>query len=534
VSTAALASSTTTWLTAAWREKLPHGRSLPAGKFAARHARLRRLLWLHVVAVPLLSVLADGHSLLHDVSHAGPIAAFAVASGIGRNSRLQAVCVAIGLLTASAMVVHAAHGATEAHFHFFVTMSVLAMYEDWLPYGLGVAFVFVHHAILGAVAPVLAFGHDGNPIRLAAIHAAFIMAAGVANVALWRSNERARAVTAAALRRMELQYEVTRVLAAAVTLNDAVPQLLRLIGGRLGFSVGLLWMVDADGHTLRPTRTWVADEALEPVIGEYRDTATLRGGEGVVGRAWELGHAVTSEQLPRDTRRDHRALVASMRQQSAIALPIISGARTAGILAFTREAPQPTDPETTELLDSLSRQLALFMDRVDRAEQAAAFEDAAMTDALTNLPNRRAWDRALHDQLAWAERQGRPFALALIDLDHFKRFNDTRGHQAGDAMLAETADAWRGAVRAQDVLARYGGEEFALAMPGCDLEDAEEIVERLRRRVPQGQTCSIGLARWEPNECARELVARADEALYAAKAAGRDRVALAETRAAAA
>jgi len=174
------------------------------------------------------------------------------------------------------------------------------------------------------------------------------------------------------------------------------------------------------------------------------------------------------------------------------------------------------------------------MDRVDRAEQAAAFEDAAMTDALTDLPNRRAWDRALHDQLAWAERQSRPLALALIDLDRFKLFNDTRGHQAGDALLAEAADAWRGAVRAQDVLARYGGEEFALAMPGCELDDAEEIVERLRRRVPQGQTCSIGLARWEPGECPRALVARADDALYAAKSTGRDRVVVAESRAPAA
>jgi diguanylate cyclase (GGDEF)-like protein len=530
VSTRALASSSTAWLRAAWREKLPHGRTLPAGKFALRHARLRRLLWLHVVAVTFLSMVVHGYSVLHDVSHAGPIAALAVASSLGRNTRLQAVCVALGLLTASAMVVHATGGATEAHFHFFVTMSVLAMYEDWLPYGLGVAFVFLHHAILGAVAPVLAFGHDANPLGMAAVHAGFILAAGFANIALWRSNERARAVTAGALRRVELQYEVTRILAAAATLGDAVPQLLRLIGGRLDFSVGLLWVPDADSRTMRPTRTWAADDALEPLLSEYRDTAALGYGEGVVGRAWELGRPVTSDQLPQDTHHEQRALVASMQQRAAIALPIRFGSRVVGVLAFTREEAQRPDPDTTELLDSLSRQLALFMERVDRTEQAAAFEDAAMTDALTGLPNRRAWDRALRDQLDWAERQGRPLTLALIDLDRFKLFNDTRGHQAGDALLAEAADAWRGAVRTQDVLARYGGEEFALAMPGCELEDAAEIVERLRRRVPQDQTCSIGLARWEPTEGARDLVARADEALYAAKAGGRDRVAVAELR----
>ena len=156
-----------------------------------------------------------------------------------------------------------------------------------------------------------------------------------------------------------------------------------------------------------------------------------------------------------------------------------------------------------------------------------------MTDALTGLPNRRAWDRAMRDQLAWAGRQDRPLVLALIDLDRFKDFNDTRGHQAGDALLAESARRWRGAIRAQDVLARYGGEEFALAMPGCSLVEAQAIVDRLRRRMPQGQTCSVGLACWEPHESACDLVERADQALYAAKAAGRDRVAFAPSRIAA-
>ena len=146
----------------------------------------------------------------------------------------------------------------------------------------------------------------------------------------------------------------------------------------------------------------------------------------------------------------------------------------------------------------------------------------ARTDSLTGVANRRAWDEELARELARAARSAQPLCLALIDLDHFKAYNDEHGHQAGDRLLKATAAAWEEKLRRTDLLARYGGEEFAVLLPDCGLDSAMEIAERLRTSQPV-VTCSIGVAAWDGHESAAELVARADRALYAAKAGGRNR-----------
>jgi diguanylate cyclase (GGDEF)-like protein len=158
----------------------------------------------------------------------------------------------------------------------------------------------------------------------------------------------------------------------------------------------------------------------------------------------------------------------------------------------------------------------------ERAELLSRLTDLASTDALTGLPNRRTWDVSLAESLAKEE----PFVLAMLDFDHFKDFNDTHGHPAGDRLLKESAAGWREELRAGDVLARIGGEEFALLLPQCSPDDALMVVDRLRRRVHGEQTCSAGVVVHEPGELAETLMARVDEALYTAKAAGRDRVSL--------
>ena len=158
----------------------------------------------------------------------------------------------------------------------------------------------------------------------------------------------------------------------------------------------------------------------------------------------------------------------------------------------------------------------------ERAELLSRLTDLASTDALTGLPNRRTWDVSLAESLAGEE----PFVLAMLDFDHFKEFNDTNGHPAGDRLLKESAAGWREELRAGDVLARIGGEEFALLLPKCAPDDAMMVVDRLRRRVHGEQTCSAGVVVHAPGESAEILMARVDEALYEAKAAGRDRVSL--------
>ena len=148
----------------------------------------------------------------------------------------------------------------------------------------------------------------------------------------------------------------------------------------------------------------------------------------------------------------------------------------------------------------------------------------ARTDALTGVPNRRAWDEEMPRALSRAKRSGEALSVALLDLDYFKAFNDTRGHQAGDQFLKEAAAAWTEQMRGGDVLARYGGEEFALLLPACPTGAAHAVTERLRCIVPEGQTCSVGIATWDGAESPEALVHRADGALYEAKRAGRDRV----------
>ena len=162
-------------------------------------------------------------------------------------------------------------------------------------------------------------------------------------------------------------------------------------------------------------------------------------------------------------------------------------------------------------------------------EQATELARVARTDALTGAPNRRAWDEQLTVELARAARDGAPVSVALLDLDHFKAFNDLRGHQAGDRLLREAAAAWQGRMRSIDVLARYGGEEFGLILPGCRPDIAVGIVDRLRELTPEGETSSAGVAGWDGVETADALVARTDRALYAAKHGGRDRTVLAGT-----
>jgi diguanylate cyclase (GGDEF)-like protein len=159
---------------------------------------------------------------------------------------------------------------------------------------------------------------------------------------------------------------------------------------------------------------------------------------------------------------------------------------------------------------------------IERADMLTRLTDMASTDALTGLPNRRAWETNLQQALAEDKR----VALAMLDFDHFKDYNDSQGHPAGDRLLRETAAAWREELRAGDFVARLGGDEFALLLPDCNAANALEVVERLRRRLPSGQTCSAGIATHEPGAPPEALMSQADTALYEAKTAGRDRTSM--------
>jgi diguanylate cyclase (GGDEF)-like protein len=178
-------------------------------------------------------------------------------------------------------------------------------------------------------------------------------------------------------------------------------------------------------------------------------------------------------------------------------------------------------PETEKVIQLLSVEAAIAIERV---ATLARLERVARTDDLTGLANRRAWDEQLRRELSRAKRDSTPLSVAMLDLDHFKRYNDRFGHQAGDRLLKETTAGWEALIRDTDLLARYGGEEFAVALPGAGMEDALALLERLRLSTPKNEKISAGVVCWDGTEDEAELIARADRALYAAKRAGRDRV----------
>jgi diguanylate cyclase (GGDEF)-like protein/PAS domain S-box-containing protein len=164
--------------------------------------------------------------------------------------------------------------------------------------------------------------------------------------------------------------------------------------------------------------------------------------------------------------------------------------------------------------------------RVESERENLLAEVAALarSDALTGLPNRRALDEQLPREMARALRAESHLCLAIVDMDRFKAYNDTYGHLAGDILLRDCAVAWDSELRGEDTLVRFGGEEFLVVLPDARLDQAAEVVERLRAATPGGQTCSAGLACWDFAETGEDLIARADVALYRAKASGRDRL----------
>lgn len=161
--------------------------------------------------------------------------------------------------------------------------------------------------------------------------------------------------------------------------------------------------------------------------------------------------------------------------------------------------------------------------------QAVQLSALARSDALTGAPNRRTWDHELGRAVQHADDVGGPLSVALIDLDHFKHYNDEHGHQAGDLLLREAVAAWTALLEPGELLARYGGEEFGVLLPACDVDEAARRLRAMQERTPRGQRFSAGIAAWTPGTEPSSLVEMADRALYDAKHAGRGRSHVAQT-----
>ena len=186
--------SSTAAALASLRAWLPHGETLPSAQWEARHRGMVMLLWAHVAALPVLS-LGYGNSVGHSLFEAALLTAFALPATLIRGDdrrRARALIVTFGLLTCSATLVHVMEGATEAHFHYFVIVTVLALYEEWATYLTAIAYVLFQHGVGSAVVQDSIFDHDTASWMWAGVHAAFIAALSVANVVNWRAAETMR------------------------------------------------------------------------------------------------------------------------------------------------------------------------------------------------------------------------------------------------------------------------------------------------------------------------------------------------------
>jgi diguanylate cyclase (GGDEF)-like protein len=192
-------------------------------------------------------------------------------------------------------------------------------------------------------------------------------------------------------------------------------------------------------------------------------------------------------------------------------------------------------PEATELLARVGAAVQVTALRAELRRRTEELDRMSRTDHLTGLFNRRHLDDGLHAVLASSRRHAYPFAVLLVDVDHFKSVNDRYGHEAGDRVLQAVAAALNAAVRTEDLVGRWGGEEFLVLAPFTDVSGAEVLGERLREGIHSGTvgsdvavTVSIGAAVVEqPGVAASAVLRAADRLLYDAKAAGRDRVRIA-------
>jgi len=215
--------------------------------------------------------------------------------------------------------------------------------------------------------------------------------------------------------------------------------------------------------------------------------------------------------------------------RSELAVPVIRDGVVIGVLNVESGAERRLGAWDQVLVELFSQQVVVTLANVSR------FEDAnvrATVDGLTGLPNHRASMTALEQELERGQRYGRPFAVCVLDLDHFKALNDGFGHAAGDATLRELAQVVRQSVRGVDIPGRLGGEEFVIILPEVSAEAAMSAAERIRLAVAQHSfavgggthvTCSLGIASYPDDGTERDaLLAAADRALYAAKQLGRN------------
>jgi PAS domain S-box-containing protein/diguanylate cyclase (GGDEF)-like protein len=475
-------------LVATLRRAVPQGRTLPYNAWRQRHRTLTALLWLHAFALPAFGVFR-GYGLLHCATEGSVLAVIAGFAHLAdARPRLASALVSFGLVTSSAILVHLSSGYIEAHFHFFVVIVVITLYEDWIPLLLAAAYTGFHHGLLGTIDPASVYNHpDGiaHPWKWAAIHAGFVAAAGIAAVGAWRLNEEVRAETRKAYRRaheseqrFKSAFEEAPVGMGLVSINP-----------------------ESAGRFLKVNR------AMSQLLG-YTDADFSQMGFRDITHPDDLEESTASFQH----------LLAGEVQSYDLEKRYIraGGSSIWGLI------------HVSLVRDSSGNPLYAIGQIQDITERKAAREQLthqALHDELTGLSNRRKLMADLEELFTGSD--GTEAQLLLFDLDGFKAYNDTFGHPAGDALLRLLAQRLEGAVEGRGHAYRMGGDEFCVLAPIGDegpADLAESAAEALEEHGDGFTVTSSYGSVLLPTEAvsSTEALGQADQRMYARKSTSRE------------
>ncbi len=348
-------------------------------------------------------------------------------------------------------------------------------------------------------------------------------------LALMAEIEESRKRLEARVRDLSLLFDLTRSLNSTLETPELLKRITEKVGRALDVTQFAVLFLDESRGELVVAEAFGFPEGVDPRGQRFG------ANEGVTGVAVRTGQL----QLVPNTAADPRYLHYKGLQPedgAFLAVPLVHKAQVLGVLNFSRTAPGGFKQEEVDLLQAVADQAALALANARHHQKSV---ELSKTDPLTGTFNRRHLFEQLDHEFERARRFGSDLSLVMIDVDHFKIYNDRNGHPAGDEVLKAIAAALQRTVRKVDTVARYGGEEFAIILPRVRREEGFAVAEKLRRAIesvpfthsdvlPSGRvTISVGLAHFPTDALDRvQLVARADSALYAAKNAGRNRVAL--------
>ena len=319
---------------------------------------------------------------------------------------------------------------------------------------------------------------------------------------------------------------VSHAVTGSLVLNDILQTVITLLKNSLGYSYISIYLLEERVLRLGAELGYPEDMIL------YEIPITA----GVIGRAIRT----KEPQFVLDVSHDPAFLRASYEVKSEICVPLMKKDFVLGVLNVESREEHPLNQDDMDLLNALAGPLAVA---IDNARLHAEMKTMALTDAMSGLANRRAFDEILHTELIRAQRYSQPLSLIILDLDSFKKFNDEYGHPAGDLRLKEIGQLLRQNVREPDTAARYGGEEFAVILPNTSKRGAIKLAERLCRAAEEkapipdpdhhaiaGYTISLGVATFPDDAISLDdLLLAADNAELTAKRLGKNRVYAANT-----